>query len=158
MKVKFVNPNNKKFGTTEHIENTTGRTLIALGECEEVALPARGSAGWLAARNEQAATAVPNPADTPAGVAATEWGIQNLRSGKVHIIKRVGSDTFFFDGPPQDCPASIRQQWLDATAVNPEANAVALAAAKAAQANRDRADKAAGKLSILSTVFGSKPL
>ena len=152
--MKVIHRDSPKAGITEHLRPDVARVLIASGSAEEVTLPRYGSAGWLAARNEQASLAVPSPTDTPAGVTGVEWGIQNLRSGKVNIIKRVGSDTYFFDGPPQDCPRSICQQFIDA-AERSDVNAIAVAAAKQAQADRDRADKTAGKVSVLSTIFGS---
>lgn len=140
--------------TTTNLPAHVAQVLIAQGSAKAVPMPRHGSKDWLAARNEQASLAVPSPTDTPAGVTGVEWGIQNLRSGKVNIIKRVGSDTYFFDGPPQDCPRSICQQFIGA-AERSDVNSIAVAAAKQAQADRDRVDKTAGKVSVLSTIFGS---
>ncbi len=50
MKIRHIS--GIKIGTVEHIENQTGRTLIALGVAEEIKLPPRGSDGWLDARKE----------------------------------------------------------------------------------------------------------
>jgi hypothetical protein len=158
MKVKFVNPNNKKFGSTEHIENTTGRTLIALGECEEVPAIRRGEKGWLEERNAQAALVTgPSEWDTPAFTPGISWGVLRLKTG-ANIIKTVDGATLYFDVPPADCPASVCQQFLDVLGANAEVNAVAIAAAKQAQLERDIADKAAGNLSVRVAMFGSKRL
>jgi hypothetical protein len=150
-----------KAGQTEHKDNATAATLIAAGFAEAVVEPQRGSKGngWLEARLEQSRLAGPlDPHSTSGWVNGTEWGVQTQKSGQVHVIKRSRGEVLFFDGPPQDCPASIRQQYLDAAAVNPEANAVAYAAAKKAQAEQDRKDKTAGLITVVSALFGSKPL
>ncbi len=144
--------------TITNLPAHVAQVLIAQGSAKAVPMPARGSKEWLAARNEQAATAtVPDAHDTVAGVSGVEWGIH--QSGKVvAVIKRVGSDTFFFDTPPADCPRSITQQFLDAASLSPEANAVAIAAAKKSQEEQERKDKWAGHRTVMSAVFGSKPL
>jgi hypothetical protein len=159
MKVKFTNPNNKKFGTTEHIENTTGRTLIALGECEEVCAPLRTSPDWLAWRKEQDALRTgPSIYDTvPSAPKGIEWGIKQTGK-KVLVLKKVDGQLFFLDGPPKDAPASIVQQFLDAAAKDPEANAVAIEAAKRKQQEQDRTDKSLGNRTVMAALFGSKPL
>jgi len=162
MKVKFVNPNNKKFGTTEHIENTTGRTLIALGECEEVVMPVRGSKGnsWLEARLEQSRLAgPPGPHDTvPSAPDGIEWGVK-VTGKKVLVLKRVDGQLFFLDGPPADCPATVRQQFLDALrGTDPDAHAAAIESARQRQQEQDRKDKSAGNITVMTALFGSKPL
>jgi hypothetical protein len=145
-------------GTTTNLPAHIAQVLIAQGAAKAEPMPARGSAGWLAARNEQAATAtVPDAHDTVAGVAGVEWGI-HVRGVVVAVIKRVGSDTFFFDAPPVDCPLGIVQQFLDAANLSPEANAVAIAAAKKAQEEQARKDKWAGQGVVRKAIFGSKPL
>jgi hypothetical protein len=157
--MKITHKNSPKAGLTEHLPPLIAQALIATGYADACPMPARGSAGWLAARNEQAQTATaPSAYDTVAGAPGITWGIQNQRSGKVNVIKRVDSDTFFFDAPPADCPRSIIQQFLDAAAVNTEANAVAIAAAKKAQEEQERKDKWAGHRTVMAAQFGSKPL
>ena len=155
--MKITHKNSPKAGLTEHLPPLVAQTLIASGFADASPMPERGSAAWLAARNEQAQTCTGTAADTVAGVSGIEWGIH--QSGKVvAVIKRVGSDTFFFDTPPADTPRSIVQQFLDAASLSPEANAVAIAAAKAAQDEQARKDKWAGHRTVMSAVFGSKPL
>jgi len=140
MKIRHIS--GLKIGTVEHIENQTGRTLIALGVAEEIKLPARGSEGWLAARKELSdAIHAPGPGDVVGGN-GIEWGVkQMLKGGKALVIKKVDGQVFYLDGPPADCPATIRQQFADMCSRNPEANAIALAAAKQTQTERDFADR-----------------
>ena len=76
----------------------------------------------------------------------------------MNVIKRVGSEVYFYDAPPSDCPRTITAQYLSDAAEHTEANSMQLAAAKDAQADRDRADKKAGNVSVLSAIFGSKQL
>ena len=58
MKIRHL-PTSPKAGLVEHIENTVGRTLIALGHAEEIKMPPYGAKGWLEARLEQSAHAGP---------------------------------------------------------------------------------------------------
>jgi hypothetical protein len=156
-KIKYTSAS-PKAGTIEHIDNATAATLVAAGFAEIVPAIRRGEKGWLEERLAQSAlVTAPGEHDTVAGVRATEWGIH--QSGKVvAVIKRVGSDTFFFDTPPADTPRSIVQQFLDVASASPEANAVAIAAAKAAQDEQARKDKWSGQRVVRTAIFGSKPL
>jgi hypothetical protein len=158
--MKIIHKNSPKAGLTEHLPPLVAQTLIASGFAELCSMPERGSAGWLAARKEQAATVTaPGPHDVvPSAPDGIEWGVKTTASGKVMVLKRIDGQLFFLDGPPADAPAGIRQQWLAATAANPEANAVALAAAKAAQDEQTRKDKWAGQRTVRTALFGSKPL
>jgi hypothetical protein len=66
MEIRYIPPS-PKAGTTTHIENTAGRTLINAGFAEEICEPRRGSAEWLTWRNRKAATVnKPGDNDTPA--------------------------------------------------------------------------------------------
>ncbi len=158
--MKVTHKNSPKAGLTEHLPPLVAQTLIASGFAELCPMPERGSAGWLAARKEQAATVTaPGPHDTvPAAPDGIEWGVKTTASGKVMVLKRIDGQLFFLDGPPADAPAGTLAQWFDATAANPEANAVAIAAAKKAQQEQDRKDKSAGNISVMAAMFGSKPL
>ncbi len=156
MKIRYL-PSSPKFPLEEHVRNDVGATLCAAGFAEAVAMPQRGSKGnaWLEARLEQSRLAgPPSQYDTPVGGQNVEWGVQTQKSGQVHVIKRARGEVLFFDGPPQDCPASIVQQFLDASAVNPEANHYAIESAKLAQAAQDRKDRAAGRIKMRT----AKPL
>jgi hypothetical protein len=110
MKIRHL-PTSPKAGLEEHIENTVGRTLIALGHAEEVKLPARGSSGWLEQRLEQSAKAgAPDRQDVNPGFALTpEWGVRDKAhaAGSVLIVKKVGTDVTFFTEPQPDTPASV---------------------------------------------------
>jgi len=143
MKVRFVNPNNRKFGTEEHVENTAGRTLIALGECEEVKLPPRGSADWLAARNELAKAQVGKGlhgiTDTAlVFVDPPTWEVIPSDGGRfscARIRKCFGFESVSYSAPPLDCPpktaAAFFKSKLDA--VPAQVDAAAHAEAKRAQ-------------------------
>jgi len=158
MEIQYL-PSSPKYPQTEHVRNDIGETLIHAGFAVRVSEPPRGSAEWLAWRNKRAQTVTaPSPYDTIAGAPGTTWGVLNQRNGVVLVIKRVDSDTFFFDAPPAECPRSVIQQFLDACAANTGANAVAIAEAKKVQAEQDRKDKSAGRITVLSAMFGSKPL
>ncbi len=131
MRVRFINPSNKKFGTVEHIENTAGRTLIALGECE--AVPYRDFRERLAAEA--------SPAAAPVQIS---WGVKEA-DGSVFstptIVKKVGSETFYFDGPPADCPPSIVAQYNELKNVDPGAARAAIEKAKREQEEQERAER-----------------
>src|ERR1700722_9483387 len=101
MKIRYL-PSSPKHPQVEHVRNDVGNTLVAAGFAEIVPAIRRGEKGWLEERLAQSAlVTAPGDHDTVAGVTATEWGIH--QSGKVvAVIKRVGSDTFFFDAPPAD--------------------------------------------------------
>jgi hypothetical protein len=160
MRVKFTNPTNKKFGTIEHIENTTGRTLIALGECEAVPDPRRGTNEYLAWRKEQmAAVTAPSPYDTvPGDPDGISWGVK-ITGKKVYVLRRTVDQLAFLDGPPAGCPATIAQQFFDALSVaDPDAARAAIEAAKRKQQEQDRKDKAAGNIQVMVGQFGTKPL
>lgn len=119
MKVRYTAAS-PKAGQVEHLPPHIGNTLVAAGFAEAVPLPSRNDPGWLDARNEQAALAVPQPGDVDPNAKGTEWGIRERTSSDgfshARIIMRRGSETFYFDAPPADCPASIKarfQQLLD---------------------------------------------
>jgi hypothetical protein len=65
MKIKFTDAAAPaKRGTTEHVSHSLAAALIAGGFAEQVPLPRRGSAEWLAERLEQAARrGSPDPHD-----------------------------------------------------------------------------------------------
>ena len=145
MKIKHIN--SPKAGTVEHIRNDVGRTLVAAGLAEEVALPPRVSKEWLAARLEQSRLATtPDPHDTVVPMGTT-WGLYQ-QTGKVAIQKTVNGESFFYEQPPADTPAAVRQQFMNATAGDPVANAEAYDKAVREQMTRDAADKTGGFASI----------
>jgi hypothetical protein len=85
-------------GTTTNLPAHRAIALIDAGAAVEVPLPPRGSAGWLAARNEQAAILNP-PAD-----ANVKWTVSKGEiNGRYFISGRCSSGnctTFNFDSPP----------------------------------------------------------
>lgn len=144
--------------TTVNLPAHVAQVLIAQGSAKALPAPRRGTNEYLQMRAEESAlVTAPSDYDTPAGVSATEWGL-HLKGKVVAVIKRSGSDTFFFDSPPADCPRSIVQQFLDACLASPEANAVAIAAAKQKQDEQARKDKWAGQGVVRTALFGSKQL
>jgi hypothetical protein len=159
--IKYIAPS-PKAGTTEHTDNVAASLLVKAGFAEYVPQPNRNTPdptnAWLRSIQEQDAMRKPSVHDTRADVVGVEWGVKVLGSGAANIIKRCGSETYFYDSAPADCPASIRQQFLDAAAVRPEANRAAIEAAKQEQVNREREDKSASRIQVMSALFGSKPL
>jgi hypothetical protein len=49
----------------------------------------------------------------------------------------VGGEVFWFDGPPKECPANIREQFLQLASLNPGANVAALERAQREQVEYD---------------------
>ena len=125
MKIRFVEPS-PKAGTVEHVAASVAHNLIAAGFAELCPLPARGTAGWLEQRNEQAKLAAPvgsTKGDNSVAVPFTEnveWGVRDklAPTGTVAIIRRHQYETVMFDqhciqtnGFPADCPQSIIKQY-----------------------------------------------
>ena len=69
-----------------------------------------------------------------------------------------GCEIQFIDGITPDTPESTRRAFVELCSVNPEANSAALAAAKRLGEEQERKDKTAGRLSVLSAMFGNKKL
>jgi len=124
-----------KAGQTEHVSQQVGQTLCAAGFASAVPLPPRGSKGWLEAIAEiDKMRTAPSQYDTvPPNATGTEWSASILGSGQVRVIKKVDGTVWWFDGPPKECPANIREQFLQLAAINPGANAAALEEAKRKQ-------------------------
>jgi hypothetical protein len=140
VKIKYVSPS-PKAGTEEHVRNDVGQTLVAAGFAVAVPLPKRGTNEWLKAIAEiDAMRTKPSEYDTvPPAADGVLWSATILGSGLVRIIKKVGSEVYWFDGPPKECPANVREQFLQLANLNPGANASALDAAKRAQQDADAA-------------------
>jgi hypothetical protein len=162
MHIRWTNhPHNPSLnGTKAHVPRSVAEVAVGYQQAEYVPPANYGTTEWLEERQAQSAAATgPSAYDTPTLAAGViEWGLQHLKSGKANVIKKVGSDVYFYDVPPSDTPARIVRQYDDACAVNPEANRAAIEAAKRAQQERDRADKTAGHVAVMSAMFGSKPL
>jgi hypothetical protein len=122
-------------GKTAHLPAHIAQVLIAQGTAKEVPLPPRGSRGWLEAIQElDAMRTGPSQYDTvPPSVTGTEWSVKTMESGQTLVVKKSGSQTFWYDAPPADCPANVREQYIQLASINPGANAAALEAAKRAQ-------------------------
>jgi hypothetical protein len=105
----------KAAGTIEHIENGTGRVLIALGHAEEVKLPRRSSPDWLRERLEQSALAGPPDSQdvNPGFVEGVQWHIQDKKHprGQVTIIRKEGFEVQFFTEPTKDMPANVVEKF-----------------------------------------------
>jgi hypothetical protein len=117
MKLKWVNHPSipTKNGTFEHVNNTFGEVAIGYGQAERCPPPNYGTKEFHEERLEMARRAVPQPGDVDPNVVGVQWGIKErtlgFPSSKTHIVKRVGAETFRFDAPPADCPASIRARF-----------------------------------------------
>jgi hypothetical protein len=120
MKIRYTDPNNKTlYGTTAHLLVETARVLIALGQAEEVPIPARGTNEWIEWRMEKSRMATgPHKDDVvpPTPYAGWEVSYINQKVGaerKLVILKHDGAGgRLIFDGPPSmrkfpDCPLYI---------------------------------------------------
>jgi hypothetical protein len=128
MRVKFINPTNKKFGTVEHIENTAGRTLIAMGEAE--AVPYKDFRERLAAE----AAVGSHSTNVNPGVLGTEWGLIPSETSSFRqdvVVKREGASTTYYSDCPPEAPAAIKKQWADLKGLDRFANVRAVEKAKA---------------------------
>jgi hypothetical protein len=123
-----------KAGQIEHISSSVAATLIAAGFATAVPFPPRGSKEWLAAIQEvDRMNTQPSQYDTPVPANGVEWAATVMSSGLVRVIKKINGSIWWFDGPPTECPESIRAQFLQLANLNPGANAEALDAAKRSQ-------------------------
>lgn len=136
MKIQYTAAS-PKANQVEHVSQQVGQTLVAAGFAVPVPLPPRGSKGWLAAIQElDALRTKPHAEDVvPPGADGVLWSVTVQASQKVNVVKKVDGTIWFFDGPPADAPANIRQQFIELASINPAANAIALEAAKRAQMN-----------------------
>lgn len=116
-----------KAGITEHIDNVTGRVLVASGMATEYKY--KDFRERLAAEFSSASGA----GCVNASVVGVEWGI---KEGSVNaVIKRVGAETIYYSCPPDDAPESIKKRFTELAAIDPNANAIAVD-----QAKRDAAE------------------
>jgi hypothetical protein len=138
---KFV-PDPSLRGTTTNLPAHIAQVLIASGQAVAVPVPDRNKPdptnAWLRHIQEEDAMRKPTQYDTvPPNATGVEWSATVMGSGLVRVIKRVDGQVFWFDGPPKECPANIREQFLQLANLNPAANAAALDAAKRAQIDAD---------------------
>jgi hypothetical protein len=88
---------------------------VQLGNIEIIPLPTRGSPGWLAARQAQAAEAIPNRFGTDTvveSIKVPQWGIHTERtSGRQTLVKRLGFEETRFESAEDavrcGCPTSV---------------------------------------------------
>ena len=140
MKVRFTS--GPKAGTIEHLPPHICQPLIAAGLCEH--LPHKDFRERLA---EEA-----SPAATPPVV---EWGVLDKglsRFSIVRVVKRVGAETYYYDAPPDDAPASIKQKFSALTQPQPSPESVheARVQERYRQIEREKKERA----SVMSTLFG----
>ena len=160
MKIQYIAPS-PKAGTIEHVSQQVGQTLVAAGFATAVPFPRRdGSPEWMAAIAEEDAARKPSHHDTVGALPPGEiqWSVRELASGKAVIVKQTGGEIQFIDAITPDTPESTRRAFVELCSVNPEANSAALAAAKRLGEEQERKDKTAGRLSVLSAMFGNKKL
>jgi hypothetical protein len=109
-----------KAGITEHIDNTTGRVLVASGLATEQK--------YASYRERLAAEA--SPAAKPIPV---EWGIKESDGSRFSVntvIKKSSAGTIFYSAPPDDAPAEIKRRFAALVSIDPNSAATALAIAK----------------------------
>ena len=128
-----------KSGITEHIDNVTGRVLVASGLATEYKY--KDFRERLAAEFSSASGA----GNVSASVVGVEWGIResdgSAYSQNVVVVKRVGAETTFFSAPPDDAPESIKRRFAELTTRDPNASAVSIAEAKRSQAEYEEKSK-----------------
>jgi hypothetical protein len=119
MRIMWTNhPYDKsKNGQTEHVPRSVYDAAITFNQGEYVAPPNYGTKEYMEERAEMAKHAVPQPGDVDPNVVGVQWGIKERNlffpSSRTHIVKRVGAETFRFDAPPADCPASITARFQE---------------------------------------------
>ncbi len=117
-----------KSGITEHIDNTTGRVLVASGLATEYKY--RNFRERLAAEFSSASGA----GNVDPNVKGVEWGIRESDGSAYSqniVIKKSGSETTFYSAPPDDAPESIKRRFAELASINPNAASEVLAQAKA---------------------------
>lgn len=94
MKIRFTNPNSTKYGREEHVENTIGKTLIALGEAEVV--PYKDFRERLRSENPTAFA--------PVAAATVQWSVsQGMVNGRYYVSAKCSQPqctTLAYDAPP----------------------------------------------------------
>lgn len=100
-----------------HVPRSVAEVSIYRGEATLAPKPAYGSKEWVEERQALDANRPAQPGDTVVGKAGIEWGVQDkgLYSwSKVLVIKRLSSgEIFYLDGPPADCPESIKRRYYE---------------------------------------------
>jgi len=116
-----------KAGITEHVDNVTGRVLVASGLATEYIY--KDFRERLAAEFASASGA----GNVSATVVGVEWGIKE-GDGSAYsqnvVVKRVGAETTYYAAPPHDAPESIKKRFAELSAIDPNANAIAVEKAK----------------------------
>jgi len=101
MKIRFTNPNSTKYGREEHVENTIGKTLIALGEAEVV--PYKDFRERLRSENPTAFA--------PVAAATVQWVVAKSAISERFFISGKCSQqqcsTVAYDAPPSSVIDSI---------------------------------------------------
>ena len=113
MKIKFIPPS-PKAGTIEHIDNATGRTLIAAGFAEEIKYK-----NYVERLAEEGQGMQQQP--DPNFVQGIQYSVRerqfgSINTGHAFIERRSGSETLFFDtleSIPADCPKNIIVHFLE---------------------------------------------
>jgi hypothetical protein len=108
MRIRYSQTHPTNPGKIVHIENTIGKTIVALGQAEDIGIPRRSQPGWLEYMQERSAT-VAHADDTPAPFATTpQWSAARHPLSKLPFIYRaLGSETQMFDFIPADCPNDV---------------------------------------------------
>jgi hypothetical protein len=100
MKIRFTNPHSTKYGREEHVENTIGKTLIALGEAEVV--PYKDFRERLRSENPTAFAPV---------AATVQWSVsQGMINSRYYISAKCSQPqctTLAYDAPPSAALESI---------------------------------------------------
>ncbi|MGA8538967.1 MAG: hypothetical protein WB566_05675 [Terriglobales bacterium] len=120
--MKIIHRNSPKAGQVEHVRPDVGRVLVASGFAEACKLPAYGTKEWADDRAAMDANRPLGAGEVNGGLALgqTAWGVKDNGTSpysKPSIVKRAGNETFFFDGPPADCPPIIVKEFNDLIAL-----------------------------------------
>ena len=137
MRIQYL-PAFPKHPLIEHVRPDVGRTLIAAGFAQEIRykdfrerLAAEGAVGT-------------DPSNTNVGIAAAEWGVipSSISSFREDVVvKKIGTETIYFDAPPADAPLAIKKQWADLKGEDINANSRAIDKAKQEQVEREEREK-----------------
>ena len=112
MRIRFIEPS-PRAGEVTHIDNITGRTLIASGFAELV--PYKDYRERL---SQEGQVGSDGTNVNPNVVSGVEWGVlqPEITTNPVCIIRRFANETVYFDGVPDPvkwgvCPPSIVAQF-----------------------------------------------
>lgn len=113
MRIRYSQNHPTKAGKIEHINNTVGQTLVAMGQAEDIGIPRRGQPGWLEYMQERSAHAC-HADDTPPPFPTTvQWSAARHPISRLPFIYRaLGSEQQMFTSVPADCPKHVADEFM----------------------------------------------